>query len=61
MKKYGKILIIALGVTAFLASCQCKQCTKDSEISVTICLDTGSQAEYDNLVAYYEAYNYTCR
>jgi hypothetical protein len=61
MKAFLKIFILTIGVGGFLTSCDCKTCKKESEISVQVCKDGGSQDEYDNTIQYYEALNFTCR
>jgi hypothetical protein len=60
MKKYIKFLALSVGVVAFLASCQCKTCKKESEISVQVCKGDGSQTDYDNYVSAAQNAGYTC-
>ena len=61
MKKYTKILFLGIGITALLASCDCKTCKKESEISVTVCKDKGTQDDYNNTISAYENFGYTCK
>lgn len=60
MKKYGKLILLSLGVVAFLASCQCKTCKKTGEISFQYCKDNGSQTDYDYLISTAQNAGYTC-
>ena len=60
MKTYTKLLILVVGTAAFLASCQCRTCTKDSKPSQQFCKDGGSQTDYDNTIAAYESAGYKC-
>ena len=61
MKTYFKLIIVALGMTALLASCDtCKTCKKESEVSVTVCKGGASQDTYDNQVTAYQNGGYTC-
>ena len=61
MKKYGKIILLSIGMIAFLASCQCKTCKKTGELSFTFCKDQGSQTTYDNTWTAYQNAGYTCQ
>jgi len=61
MKTYLKLIILACGMTAFLASCDtCKTCKKDSEVSVQVCKGGASQTDMDNSIANYQNNGYTC-
>jgi hypothetical protein len=59
--KYVKLILLTFGVGAFLASCQCKTCKKDGELSYTYCKDGGSQQDYDNYVANAQNFGWTCQ
>lgn len=61
MKKYGKFILLSIGVIGFLASCQCKTCTKTAEPTYTICKDQGSEDEYDNMVDAAVSGGYECK
>jgi len=50
MKKFGTMILIAVGFTALLASCQCKTCRKDGEPSYQFCKDGGTEEEYNNQI-----------
>ena len=39
MKKYMKLIALTLGMVGLLASCDCKTCKKDSEISELVLFD----------------------
>jgi hypothetical protein len=49
-----------MGVVAFMASCQCKNCKKDGQLTYNLCKDGGSQQDYDNDVAFLENSGWTC-
>jgi hypothetical protein len=61
MKKYGKIILLSIGVVTFLASCQCKTCKREGDPSQTFCKDQGSQSTYDNTIQNYQNAGYTCQ
>jgi hypothetical protein len=60
MKKYVKFILLSMGVVAFMASCQCKNCKKDGQLTYNLCKDGGSQQDYDNDVAFLENSGWTC-
>jgi len=60
MKKYSKLIILAVGMVAFLASCQCKTCKRDGDPSVQVCKDGGSEQEYNNSIDNLVAGGYDC-
>ncbi len=60
MKKYGKMILLSIGVVAFLASCQCKTCKRDSEVSITVCKDNATDDEYNQLIGGYQLGGYSC-
>jgi hypothetical protein len=61
MKKYGKLILLSIGVVAFLASCQCKTCTRTAEPTYTVCKDQGTDQEYNDLIDFYVAAGYDCK
>ncbi len=61
MKKYGKLILLSLGVVAFLASCQCKTCTRQGDPSQQFCKDGGSETDYNNTISAFENAGYTCK
>jgi hypothetical protein len=61
MKKYMNFIFVMGGLMFFLASCQCKTCTKDSEISIQVCKDDVSEQEYNDAVSNLESGGYACK
>lgn len=59
--KYVKFILLSIGVTAFLASCQCKTCTKTGEPTYTFCKDEGTDEEYNDYVDFWVAGGYECK
>lgn len=60
MKKYLNYIFL-LAFVALLASCDCKTCTKESEVSIQICRGDVSETEYNDAIAAQEANGYTCK
>ncbi len=61
MKKYTKFVLLTLGLAGFLASCQCKTCSKAGEPTYTFCKDEGTEEEYNDLVDAWVAGGYECK
>lgn len=61
MKKYTKFVLLTLGLVGFLASCQCKTCTKTAEPTYTVCRDQGTEQEYNDQIDYFVFVGYDCK
>ena len=62
MKKFGTIILLALGFTAFMASCNCKTCSKSGENSVQLCRDNyNSDDDYNSAQGVYQLNGYECK
>lgn len=61
MKTYAKIIIMLLGISTVLMSCQCKVCKKSSENDVQVCRDNyNSDDEYNQALGWYQLGEYSC-
>jgi hypothetical protein len=61
MKKYTKIIFLTLGIGLFLASCQCKTCSKSGENDVKVCRDNyQNDDDYNQSLGAYQLNGYTC-
>ena len=61
MKKYAQIMVVVLGFSAFLASCQCKTCTKSGENDVKVCRDNyETEEDYNDALGIYQLDGYNC-
>lgn len=62
MKRNLTLILLAVGFTAFLASCQCKTCKRSNDPSVQICKGDGTEDEYNNAIDYYVNFGgYDCK
>jgi hypothetical protein len=61
MKQYIKWLFPVLGTIIFLASCQCKTCTKEGENDVRVCRDNyETEDDYNQALGWYQLSEYSC-
>jgi hypothetical protein len=61
MNKHIKFIFLLGGLLVFLVSCECKTCTKESEVSIRVCRDDVSEDEYNNAISNLESGGYTCK
>lgn len=61
MKKNIRFIILAIGLTGFLASCQCKTCKKTGDPSIQICKGDGTDEEYNNAIDGAVGIGYDCQ
>jgi hypothetical protein len=59
--KYAKFFLLTIGVAGFLASCQCKTCTKTAEPTYTVCKGESSEQDYNDQIDFYVSLNYDCK
>ncbi len=59
--KYVKFILLTVGVAGFLASCQCKTCTRTAEPTYTVCRDEGTEQEYNDAIDGFVSGGWDCK